>query len=310
MRRREFLTYSAATAAALPFATALSQLLADDKAPKKILYFSRSQGFEHDPVKLGADGESVSDKALKRLGKELGVEVVCTKDGTVFDGDLSQYGAIIFYTSGDLDKDGGNDGGKAMTAQGVKNFYAAIRGGAGFLGFHSSTDTWRGNTGYKVDAFFDQPEYIRLQGGEFIIHGEQQEATVEVVDDVLPWSKGKKSFRHHDEWYANKNFAPEMRVLMSLQTAGMKNKDHNKCYDRPAFPCVWARKEGAGTVLYCAFGHKNSFWEGDFDALIGDLVRAALGEIKISTEPNLKTSCPGADMLQNEWNGRSNGELY
>ena len=47
-----------------------------------------------------------------------------------------------------------------------------------------------------------------------------------------------------------------------------------------------------------------------FEALIADLTRAALGEIAISTEPNLKTSCPGADMLQNDWLGRGNGEKY
>ena len=39
---------------------------------------------------------------LSELGKQHGVEVVCTKDGRVFDDDLAQYAAFAFYTSGDL----------------------------------------------------------------------------------------------------------------------------------------------------------------------------------------------------------------
>jgi len=308
MRRRDFLTTTALTAALTPFVSSFSSLFADDGAAKKILYFSRSQGFEHSPVKLGKDGESVSDKTIKKLGKELGFEVVCTKDGTVFDGDLSQYAAFVFYTSGNLDQEGG-DGAKPMSEQGVKNFFSAIRNGVGFLGFHSSTDTWRKGTGYKVDPFYEQTEYIRMQGGEFIIHGSQQEATVEIHDDSLPSLVAlKPSYRWHEEWYANKNFAPEMRVLASVQTADMKKDGNNKCYDRPAFPCVWARKEQKGTVLYCAFGHNDHFWiDGKQDDLISDLLKAAVGQIEISTEPNLKRVCPMADMLQNDWvNGLKN----
>jgi len=62
-------------------------------------------------------------------------------------------------------------------------------------------------------------------------------------------------------------------------------------------------RDPAGKRVYSTL----TFAELDQDS---DRIAAALGEIKISTEPNLKTSCPGADMLQNEWNGRGNGELY
>lgn len=302
MRRRDFLTSAALSAAALPFASTLSQLFAADGGAKKILYFSRSQGFEHTPVKFDENGDCVSAKALQKLAKELGYEVVSTKDGSVFDGDMSQYAAFIFYTSGQLDKEGG-DGQNPMSAQGLKNFMSAIRNGAGFLGFHSSTDTFRGGTTFFVDPFYERHEYIRMHGGEFIIHGEQQEATVEIFDDVLPSLAARKpSFRHFEEWYTQKNFAPDLHVLASLETADMKKEGHNKCYDRPAFPCIWSRKEKEGTVLYCAFGHNDSFWsDGKFDDLLTDLLKAVVGQIKISTEPNLNRCCPRADMLQYDW---------
>ena len=302
MRRRDFLANAAFAAAALPFAPAASKLFAAENNSKKILFFSRSQGFEHSPIKFDNHGECLAGKALSKLAKEIGYEVVSTKDGKVFDGDLSQYSAFIFYTSGDLDKEGG-DGQNPMTADGTQNFLNAVRNGAGFLGFHSATDTWRHNTGYKVDPYYETTEYVRMLGGEFIIHGEQQEATVEIVDDVLPSLKARKPlWRVHEEWYANKNFAPDMHVLASLQTADMKKEGHNKCYDRPAFPCIWSRQEKKGTVLYCALGHKDEFWtNGECDDLLSDLIKTAVGQIKVSTEPNLTLSCPGANMLQNSW---------
>ncbi|MDO5307954.1 MAG: ThuA domain-containing protein [Planctomycetia bacterium] len=302
MLRREFLATATFSLAALPLASSLSAVFGEETTSKKILYFTRSQGFEHDPVKLGKDGKSLSEKTLARLAKDRGYELVSTKDGDVFDGDLSGYSAFIFYTSGQLDQEGG-DGHKPISAEGLQNLLSAIRGGTGFLGFHSSTDTWNRHTGYKVDPVYEQHEYILMHGGEFIVHGAQQEATVEVVDETLPSLKKREpSFRLHEEWYANKNFAPDMRVLASLQTAGMDNKDNNQCYDRPAFPCIWARREKKGPVAYCAMGHKMEFWSnGEFDDLIGDLIDVATGAIVVPTTPNLKQCCPGADMLQNSW---------
>ena len=307
MRRRDFLTATAASAAALPFVS-LSQIFANSGDAKKILFFSRSQGFEHSPIKFDDKGDCLAARKLQELAKEFGYEVVSTKDGKVFDSDLSQYASFVFYTTGDLDKEGG-DGQNPISADGLKNLFGAIRGGTGFLGFHSSTDTFNKHTGYFCDPVYEQHEYIRMHGGEFMIHGEQQEATVEICDETLPSFKTRKpSFRLHEEWYANKNFAPDMHVLASLQTAGMKKTDHNKCYDRPAFPCVWARKEGKGTVLYCAFGHKDEYWtDGKMDDVTSDLLKASVGIYEISTLPNLKTVCPQADMLQNDWvNGLEN----
>lgn len=301
MRRRDFLACSA-LATTLPFTASLSQLFATEGNAKKILFFSRSQGFEHSPIKFDEKGECVAGTALSKLAKELGYELVSTKDGSVFDGDLSQYAAFVFYTSGNLDQEGG-DGATPISSSGMKNFFTAIRNGVGFLGFHSSTDTFRGNTGYFVDPYYNQSEYIRMQGGEFIIHGEQQEATVEVCDPVFPsLAKRGATYRWFEEWYANKNFAPDMHVIASLQTVDMKHEGRNECYDRPAFPCIWSRKEKKGTVLYCAFGHNDSFWsDGQSDDILTDLLKAVVGQIEISTEPNLYRSCPMADMLQNSW---------
>ena len=75
----------------------VSQAFSQETSPNKILFFSRSQGFEHSPIKNNEDGENVAGKTLQKIGKELGYEVVCTKDGSVFDGDLTQY-KLLFST--------------------------------------------------------------------------------------------------------------------------------------------------------------------------------------------------------------------
>ena len=67
--------------------------------------------------------------------------MVCTKDGSVFDGDLDQWDAFAFYTTGDLTKpDRRKD--SPMSPQGKQRLLDAIAAGKGFIGFHSATDTF------------------------------------------------------------------------------------------------------------------------------------------------------------------------
>lgn len=100
MKRRDFLLRTGA--ATLVSAFPLGWAKAAEGKKQRVLYFTRSAGYEHSPVKPLDGGPSYSDNVLTKLGEENNVEVVCTKDGTVFDGDLDQFDAIAFYTCGDL----------------------------------------------------------------------------------------------------------------------------------------------------------------------------------------------------------------
>ena len=103
MDRRDILRTAGAVAVAAS-AFPMQWVSAGEKKKQKVLYFSRSAGFEHGAVKVVDGRPSISDRILTELGKRHGFEVTCTKDGRVFDGDLDQYDAIAFYTSGDLTK--------------------------------------------------------------------------------------------------------------------------------------------------------------------------------------------------------------
>ncbi len=298
MKRRDFLM-QAGLSAALLASSSPALLFASEK--KKILYFDESMGFVHPPTKDEADGTSYGAKLVKKLCTERGYEAVCTKDGTIFDSDLSQYAAFVFYTTGNLDKP--QAGKKAFTAKGVENFYSAIKKGVGFVGIHSATDTWRGNTGKFVnDAPDDYTRYCKMIGAEFTIHGSQQETELIITDPVeLPFLKKMQTgmVKHFDEWYCMKNFSKDLHVVLVQETKGMKITGNNICYNRPKYPSTWVRMEGKGRVAYTSLGHGNEMFDKPlFQGILSDLISFAAGDLNIDVTPNIDQVAPGANVLQ------------
>jgi len=296
VKRRDFFKAAMLGSAAL---TVPSLMFGNEGTKKgKILYFDLSTEWEHPPTVNEADGTSFSAKIVKQLG----YDVHATKDGSIFDSDLSEYKAFVFYTCGDLHK--APEGKKGITEQGLKNLLAAIRSGTGFVGIHSATDTWKtpGEL-YENQPFAQRTDYNKMVGAAFISHGNIQEATIRVTDPVdIPSLKalGKQTFRYTDEWYASKNFTPDMRVLLIQETDGMKKTGGNACYDRPAYPMTWIRMEGKGRVAYTAFGHDNERWKVPlFQSILTDLIDFATGQIDLDVTPNMDKVCPQADVLKN-----------
>jgi type 1 glutamine amidotransferase len=133
--------------------------------------------------------------------------------------------------------------------------------------------------------------YIAMLGGEFIRHGDQQEATLHVVDPKFPGLAGVSDFRIKEEWYALKNFAPDLHVILVQETKGMKNYD----YQRPNFPETWARKHGNGRVFYTSMGHREDVWESEtFQKILVGGLSWALGRAEADLTPNLAAVAPKA----------------
>jgi len=299
MQRRDFLKTLAAVSAvsALPKMT-----LTADEAKKKILYFDLSTEWEHPPTVDEADGTSLAAKCVKKLGEELGYDVTVTKDGSVFDGDLSGYAAFVFYSCGDLDK--APEGKIGVSKEGEQNLYKAIRSGVGFLGIHSATDTWQcAGPLFENQPIDQRTEYIKMIGGDFITHGEIQEAALTITEPVqLPTLKAMNAgeMRATDEWYTMKNFNHDMHVILVQQTEGMKHNDHNACYNRPAYPSTWARMEGKGRVAYTAFGHGNEMWAMPHVlGVVRDLMTFVSGDLDLDLSPNFDEVCPEGDTMPN-----------
>jgi type 1 glutamine amidotransferase len=293
MRRREMLM--AAGAAFLGSTTfPLGWARAEDGKKKKILYFTRSVGFEHGPVIRKGDELSHSEKILQELGRQHGVDVVCSKDGSLFDGDLDPYDCFAFYTCGDLTKPD-KYGNPPMTPKGKQALLDAVSGGKGFVGFHSASDSFH-SRGKANENQTDLDPYIAMLGGEFIVHGRQQKATLKAASPGFPGMNGVGDIELLEEWYALKNFAKDVHVIQVLETKGMVDD----CYQRPAFPSTWARRHGKGRVYFTSLGHREDIWTNPTcQKIVTGGFDWALGNVVADLEPNLEKVAPDAAKLHN-----------
>ncbi|HRY71544.1 MAG TPA: ThuA domain-containing protein, partial [Phycisphaerae bacterium] len=231
---------------------------------------------------------------LTEMGKRGGFKVVCTKDGDVFDQSLDSYDAIAFYTAGDLTQSG-PDGGRPMSRTGKSKLLDFIAAGKGFIGFHACTDSFRSTEG-KDGKRSETDPYIAMLGGEFLTHGEQQEASL-FIADRFPGINAcgcAEALSFHEEWYALRNFAKDLHVILVQETRYMRGE----CYQRPPFPCTWARLHGKGRVFYTSLGHREDIWTNPFFQSIAlGGIGWALGDIKAEVKPNFDEVTPKANEL-------------
>ncbi len=265
------------------------------RAPKKVLFFTKSAGFPHSVIVREKGQPAHAERILTEIGKEHGFEVVTSKDGRLFEPDkIGEWDGFVFYTTGDLTTPG-TDGEPPLSAEGEKALYEAIRGGKGFVGMHSATDTF-GHHGARNKGA-DDP-FIQMIGGEFVSHGAQQEATIAVVDRDFPGLRdgfGKSdSFRITDEWYALKNIPEDLHVILVQKTEGMTGP----MYDRPDYPSTWARNYGDGRVFYTSMGHREDVWTNPgYQGLLLAALAWTTGVADADIKPNIKEVTPGYDKL-------------
>jgi uncharacterized protein len=255
----------------------------------RILFFSKSSGFEHTVISWSKGQPSYAENVLDGIAKAKGWEFEFSKDGSKFNAEyLKQFKTIIFYTSGDLTKPG-KDKLPAMSKEGVKALFDYVRTGGGFIGLHCASDTFHANgDGYKNSEC--PGDFICMVGGEFIAHGSQQVATNKVINPKFPgYEKLGESFSLMEEWYALKNINPDMHALTVIDTKGMKSEKYN----RPAYPTSWARMEGKGRVYYNAMGHREDVWDNDlFKNMIIGAVEWTTGAKNVEIPANLKEVAP------------------
>jgi type 1 glutamine amidotransferase len=305
MNRREMILRTGAAALGLGLTGYSFSSRAAQSRNKKVLFFSKSSGYEHSVIKRKGNELSFAKKILEELGPKHGIEFDFSKDGSLFTPDyLAKFDAFFFYTTGLL-TEAGTDKNPPMTPEGKAAFLDAVKRGKGFIGTHSATDTFHTGEGPGIDAkdrsmryhnYGDKADpYVRMIGGAFIIHGAQQKATMRVVDPNFPGFKDcGESFETMEEWYSLKDFSSNLHVLLVQETEGMKGEP----YERPPYPATWARLHGRGRVFYTSMGHREDVWTSEryHDILFGGIAWA-VRNVDADVTPNIEKVTPGCAQL-------------
>ena len=205
-------------------------------APKRVLYMTHSAGFVHDSI-------PTSCAVMQDLGARSGAfEVTCSEDLSLISADsLRDFDVLYFFTSGELE----------LSDQQKADLLAFVRGGKGFGGVHSATDT-----------LYLWPEYGELIGAYFNGHPWYQEVSVRVEDPDDPTVKAlAPAFRITDEIYQFREFSRDrVQVLLSLDTSSVDLAAPGVARDDGDFPLAWRRSYGDGRVFYTALGHPSDTW--------------------------------------------------
>ncbi len=221
---------------------------ADNPGPIQVVIFSKTAGFRHASIATGIG-------LIETLGAERGWIIRRTEDAAELTTGLDQTDVVVFCnTTGDILDD---------AQQGT--FEAFIRGGGGYVGIHSATDTEYG-----------WPFYGDLAGARFANHPAPQLATVRVESIDSPITGGLPAqFDLNDEWY---NFAANPRgsvtVLATLDeatyTGGEMGGDH---------PIMWSNQIDQGRSFYTGLGHNDSTYvDAQFMASIAAAIEWTAGQ--------------------------------
>lgn len=297
MNRREMILGTAAATVTLGLFGCANEPSAD-RRPKKILFFSKSSGYEHSVIKRKDGQLSFAEKILADLAPKHGVEFTFSKDGSLFTPEyLAGFDAYFFYTTGDLTW-AGTDKNPPMSPAGKAALIDAVRAGKGFIGTHAASDTFHTNEPSgkedrpgRYNFYGDKTDpYLQMLGGEFIIHAKQQKAKMHVVDPKFP-GMPSADFECMEEWYSLKEFKPNLHALLVQETGGMEGAP----YQRAPYPATWARLHGKGRVFYTSLGHREDVWTNPiFQDLLFGGIAWSVRQVNANIAPNLAVATPRA----------------
>lgn len=202
----------------------------------RLLYLTHSAGFTHEVLPL-------SEQILVEIGTKTGAfQATATADvGRISADGLRDYDGIVFYTTGEL---------PLADAQ-KRALLDFVRGGKGFVGIHSATDT-----------FYKWPEYGDMIGAYFDGHPWHQEVRVRVEDPQHPGASGlQDGFTVRDEIYQFRSWSRDrVHVILSLDPASVDLQKNGVNRTDRDFALSWTRTFGNGRVFYTALGHEPDVW--------------------------------------------------
>ena len=194
----------------------------------RVLYVTQSAGYKHPVLPL-------SEELLPQIGtKANAFDTTVAHDVSGITADnLKNYDAVVFYTTGEL----------PMSEEQKAAFMEFVRGGKGFVGIHSASDT-----------LYGWPDYGRLVGAYFKEHPWTQQASLIVENESHPAAAGLGNrFSMMEEFYTfRENPRPRVEVLVRLDASSVGSTGD--------YPIAWAQSFGSGRAYYNALGHFPETW--------------------------------------------------
>jgi uncharacterized protein len=253
MRRSLVLVLSSIVLSGMGFFGLGGQALA--KSSKgHLLYMTLSAGYKHASI-------PTSESVVKEIGERSGLfDITVTQDVGAFTAEnLKKYDVVMFYTTGEL----------PMTDAEKNAFIDFVRSGHGFVGVHSSTDT-----------FYNWQPYLELVGGYFNDHPWHQQVTVEVTDPSSPIvSFLGKSFQVNDEIYQTADFQYKTsHVLLKLDPSSVDLHKQNVRLRFYGWPLAWTRRDAKGRVFCTVLGHEDAVWNSKwYQEMLLNGIKYAMG---------------------------------
>lgn len=264
---------------------------AKPKKDRKVLIFSKTNGFRHGSIATGK-------LAFAEMGKKTGAfEAVVSDDLANFEKDaLKGFDAVCFLnttgspfmphpeqqkTMSDEEKKAAQEISERLKG----NFMEFVRGGGGFVGIHSATDT-----------FYDWKEYGEMINGYFDGHpwgsGTPVSIKVEPGQEAHPlvaMFEGQNVNFPEEIYQLKAPYDPKsVQMLLRLDTEktdmtlkGIKRTDGD-------FGVGWVRNWGKGRVFYCSLGHNNEmYWHPKVIRHYLAGIQWALGDFEVPLKEGL-----------------------
>jgi type 1 glutamine amidotransferase len=213
----------------------------------RVLVFSRTTGFRHASIPDGI-------AAIRTLGAARGFVVEATEDPSQFnDRNLQRFNAVVFMsTTGDV-----------LDSTQQAAFERYIRGGGGYVGVHSATDTE-----------YDWPWYGQLVGAYFKRHPQIQDARVDVRDRSFIATKCLPAvWNRRDEWYDFRAAPPaDVKILLTLDEKSYQGGTMGDVH-----PLSWYHRYDGGRAFYTELGHTSESYADPLylEHLLGGILWAA-----------------------------------
>ncbi len=239
----------------------------EDK-PIRVLYLTKSSGFEHSVVRRDNGALSHSEKIMLDLAEKNNMQLVATKDASMINKEqLQHFDVVQFYTTGQLTKPS-KDGGMPMSEQGLKDFIEWVKNGGGFAAMHTGSDNFHNP---------DFEPYNKLVGGIFKTHGRQEKAKMTVKEHPIT-SHLDSEWELLDEYYIFRNVTNTFKPLLILETKSMEQDVYNQL---EPYAITWIEEVGKGRVFSTALGHREDVWTNpDFQKLVVKGIQWAANRLK------------------------------